>query len=343
MGMGREALADETGIVGRALGLLQARQQRLRFVRMRAGGIAREIEFEQPTFAPAQRQAPQQVLDVGARRRRRRLRRRADFAEQRPHVGDVGAVGIAIEIDRQQRGIALAAGEAPQQRLRRRIARRFASEVELPRQRRILPRDLRAAGGGNDVAAHRDHHRRNVDARRGDMAEQRAREWAVAAGAVVGDVVGLGGEGDQEIRRVADPRQPRRVQRDVEVFERIVAAGVEEDEVDAVRLRQPLEHAVETNGALVDVVDAAQLRRRPGSGNCGRRPAGRGRRNRTARRRRPPRCGAKSSIACCMPRLVEIDAERHGEAERLQRVGDVARVVGRVGEFWEPSDSRRCR
>ena len=33
------------------------------------------------------------------------------------------------------------------------------------------------------------------------------------------------------------------------------------------------------------------------------------------------------------PRLVEIDAERDGEAERLQRIGDVARVVGRIGEL----------
>ena len=300
--MGGEALADEAGIVGRALGVPQAGQQRLRFARMRAGGIAREIELEQPAFAPAQRQAPQQLLDVGARRRRRRLRRRADLAEQRPHVGDVGAVGIAFEIDRQQGGIALAAGEAPQQRLRRRIARRFAGEVELPRQRRILPRDLRAAGGGDDVAAHRDHHRRHVDPRRGDMAEQRARERAVAAGAVVGDVVGLGGEGDQETRRVADPRQPGRAQRDIEVFERIVAAGVEEDEVDAVGLGQRLRARRRDGWCACRCRRRCATARRPGSGNCGRRPAGRGRRNRTARRRRSPRCGrSRRSPAASAP------------------------------------------
>ena len=102
--------------------------------------------------------------------------------------------------------------------------------------------------------------------------------------------------------------------------------------MDAVGLRQTLEHAVETDGALVDVVDAAQLRVDRDQVIVGgdlqavaavieQRDVG-GRRAASEVVDRP-----------LHPRLVEIDAERDGEAERLQRVGDVARVVGRIGEF----------
>ena len=41
-----------------------------------------------------------------------------------------------------------------------------------------------------------------------EVAEQRLGEEAVPAHAVVGDVVGLRGEGEEKARRVADPGQP---------------------------------------------------------------------------------------------------------------------------------------
>ena len=49
------------------------------------------------------------------------------------------------------------------------------------------------------------------------------------------------------------------MQRDVEILERIVAAGVEKDEMNAGALRLRVEHVVEMDRALLDVVDGVQL------------------------------------------------------------------------------------
>ena len=93
-----------------------------------------------------------------------------------------------------------------------------------------------------------------------------------------------------------------------------------------------LEHAVETDGALVDVVDAAQLSVDRDQVIVG------GDLQAVAAVIEQRDVGGRRAAGEVVdrplhPRLVEIDAERDGEAERLQRVGDVARVVGRVGEF----------
>ena len=100
----------------------------------------------------------------------------------------------------------------------------------------VLPGDLVAAGRGEHVLAHRDHHRGDVLAGRVEVAEQRLGEEAVPPEAVVGDVVGLGREGEEEARGVADAGEPVAfwaAERGGRGGERVVAAGVEEDEVDA--------------------------------------------------------------------------------------------------------------
>ena len=100
----------------------------------------------------------------------------------------------------------------------------------------VLPGHLVAAGGGEDVLAHRDQHRGDVLAGRVEVAEQRLGEEAVPPDAVVGDVVGLGGEGEEEAGGVADAGEPvavRAAERRGRRRQRVVAAGVEEDEVDA--------------------------------------------------------------------------------------------------------------
>ncbi len=164
------------------------------------------------------------------------------------------------------------------------------------------------------------------------MPEQRLREWAVASEAVVGDGVGLRGEGDQETRGVADARQARRFQRDVEILERIVAAGVEKHEMDARALRQRVEHVVEMDRPLLDVVDGMQL------GVDGKEIVVGGDLQAMAAVIEQGNVGRRGALAeirdgAPHPRLIEIDAERHPEPQGLKRLGDVPCVVGRVGEL----------
>ena len=89
--------------------------------------------------------------------------------------------------------------------------------------------------------------------------EQRLGEEAVPPEAVVGDVVGLGREGEEEARGVAYPGEPvaLRGERGRRGGERVVAAGVEEDEVDARRAFELVADVVEPDGPV--------LRCRPGS------------------------------------------------------------------------------
>ena len=69
-----------------------------------------------------------------------------------------------------------------------------------------------------------------------EMAEQGLREGTVAAGAVEGDIVGLRRKSDQKAGRVADARQSFGMRGSRRVLQRIGAAGVEKDQMDAVAL-----------------------------------------------------------------------------------------------------------
>ncbi len=312
VGVGRQALAHDARVRRRALRLAQAGEQILGLRDMQARGIARQIELDEPALAPAARHAPQEIVDVRVRRRRRPVRL-ADLGEHRSHVRRVRPVGVAIDIEGEQPGIALAAGEPPELGLGRSFARRVAGEIELARQRRVFPGDLRPAGRSDDVAAHRDHHAGNVDAGRRHVPEQRLRERAVAAAAVERDGVGLRREGDQKSRRVADARQARRSQRDVGIFQRIVAASVEKHEMDAGALGLRVEHVVEMNRVFLDVVDGVQShvdRNEIIVGGNLQAVAAVIEEGNVGRRRAPAEVGDGALHL----RLVEIDAERHREA-----------------------------
>ena len=122
-----------------------------------------------------------------------------------------GALGVAIEVDAQERGIAGGRGELPEQGLGRGARRSPGAKANCAGERGVLPGHLVAAGGGEHVLAHRDHHRGDVLAGRVEVAEQRLGEEAVPPDAVVGDVVGLGREGEEEARRRRRPGRARRV------------------------------------------------------------------------------------------------------------------------------------
>ena len=231
----------------------------------------------------------------------------------------------------QEIGVPLSAGELPEQRLRRSARRLARREIELPGERGILPRDLRAAGRRNDVLAHLDHHAGNVLTDRRQMAQQGLREGRIAAGAVVGDVVGLRGEGDEKARRVADARQALRMRRGGRVLQWIGAARVQEDQVDALALLLRLEDVVERHGVPVNVLFAVQLgidrnevvmggdlqamtavvEQRNVGGGGGLRELG---------------------DVALHGRLVEIGTDRDLEAQSAQFRGDVLGVVRRIGE-----------
>ncbi len=160
-----------------------------------------------------------------------------------------------------ERGVAGGGGELPEQRLRR-GAVLAGRELELTGQGRVLPRDLVAAGRRQHVLAHRDHHRGDVLAGRVEVPEQRLGEEAVPPEAVVGDVVGLGREGEEEARGVAYPGEPvaLRGERWRRGGERVGAAGVEEDEVDPRRAFELVADVVEPDGPVLDVGPAPEAR-----------------------------------------------------------------------------------
>ena len=96
------------------------------------------------------------------------------------------------------------------------------------------------------------------------MAEQGLRERTVAAGAVEGDIVGLRRESDEKARRVADARQALGMRRGRRVLQRIGAAGVEKDQMDAVALLLRLEHFVEDGRCVCRCRLRCATARRPG-------------------------------------------------------------------------------
>ena len=125
---------------------------------------------------------------------------------------------------------------------------------------------------------------------------------------------------------------PRRRERDARPGERIAAARVEKHQMDSARLLQVVEHPVERDRPLVDVggvvqprVDrdqvVAAVKLKPMAGIIKQRHVRAGRFGRE-RGDRPPH-----------PGLIEVDPQRDLEAERLQRVGDIPGVVGRIDQL----------
>ena len=90
-------------------------------------------------------------------------------------------------------------------------------------------------------------------------ASKRGGERTVAALAVESDIVGLGRESDEEPGKLADARQSGRGHGHSGAGERVVAAGVEKDEVAPFALPEFSEHGVERNHPRGDVVDLAQF------------------------------------------------------------------------------------
>src|SRR5713101_2419342 len=94
----------------------------------------------------------------------------------------------------------------------------------------FIERHLFAASRFDHVDAHPFHHRADLEAGCGHMLQQGRRERAVAAVAVKGDMVWLGGKRSQRADRVLNGREallagPRLAP------EWAVAAGIEEDQV----------------------------------------------------------------------------------------------------------------
>ena len=150
---------------------------------------------------------------------------------------------------------------------------------------------LIAAGRRQHVLAHRDHHRGDVLAGRADRwPEDRLRERSVPPAAVVGDVVGLGGEGEEEPGGVADPGEPVRCRRGARPA---AASGLLRQASRKTRWMpccpRARSHDVVEGWSALDVAPAREARRRPARGSSAPRSGSRGRRSRRARRRRSAR------------------------------------------------------
>ena len=166
-------------------------------------------------------------------------------------------------------------------------------------------------------------------------------ERAVVAGAVAGDVAGLRGEGDEGAAAGLDLRKavaalPR-------MFgQRVVAAGVEEDQRLAVARLELLDDVVEPQRLLPDG-------RRPSALGVGRerdswRPrAGSRGREIEEHDRLGAFASASNSTSVRGSRQAEIFRLEHVEAEPREGIGDGARIVDRVLQPTQPTDSPGCR
>jgi hypothetical protein len=130
----------------------------------------------------------------------------------------------------------------------------------------VVPRHLLAAGRLQHGAAHARQHLPHLDVRRDDVIEQALSERAVGAGAVEGDVAGLGGVDQQgadaalgDGEAAGDGGRARRAHGARQILgEGVVAAGVEEHQLGA---RPPLhqrQHQREVDGLEGQVVILGQ-------------------------------------------------------------------------------------
>ena len=163
------------------------------------------------------------------------------------------------------------------------------------------------------------------------MTEQGCGEGAVAAAAIKRDIVGLGCEGNEESGKPADARQPSRRQRNATASEGVVAAGVEKDEMAPSSLAEFGEHGIERNRPRRDVIERAQL------GADGHEVVAASELEAVSGIIEERNVGARQLQGEFLDRAlhrgeIEIEFERNLEPQRLQRRGDVLRVVRRIGE-----------
>ena len=311
---------------------------------MSAVRIARQVKLGEARLPLAAGHRPENVFDVlpgsGGRlsglsrsgeERAGRLGVVSDSREERADIGGVRPIGVAIEIGFQQVRVAVLSGQAPELRLDRLIGGARPGEIELPGEQRFVGGNLLSSGRGENVVADRDHHARDVGARRRQMGEKGGGERTVAALAVESDIVGLGRESDEEPRKLADTRQSGRGHGHSGAGERIVAARVKKDDVHPLALAEFSEHGVERNHPRGEVVDLAQF---GADGNEVVAPAELQTVPGVVEKRhiRIGRLQCEFVDGALHGRQTEINLECDLEAERLQRRGDVFSVVRRIGE-----------
>ncbi|MGA2794517.1 MAG: hypothetical protein ABSE69_13490 [Roseiarcus sp.] len=91
------------------------------------------------------------------------------------------------------------------------------------------------------------------------MGEQGFGEGAVAAGAIEGDIVRLRRESNEKSGGVANPRETFRMRESARTPQRICAARVQKNQVNAIALLKLLEHVVDRHGVSINIVLALQL------------------------------------------------------------------------------------
>ena len=226
------------------------------------------------------------------------------------------------------------------QSLRRGSRRRSRMEIELARQRRVVPGHLLAGGGCKHVAAHLDHHGRQRAAGLAHGLGQRRREGRVARRAVHRHVAGLGRVGDErpdarlQLRKpLAECRRARAHAARERARQRVVAAGIEEDDV-GLRLAPELhllQDEVDRHGLEVEIALARELRvdrdqevapahLQPVPGVEQHRHVG-----------LAERAGEVAHLEV-EAALVEVEPDDDLEPRLLQRGGDVLGVVDGIGE-----------
>ena len=149
--------------------------------------------------------------------------------------------------------IAEAAGGAPQHGFRRQRGGVVAGhEDDLLGQRGVVPRHL-AAGRRQHVEPHLEHDVGDRPARRARIGEERLGERAVAAGAIGGRHVGQGGQRDELVGRHRNTRKA------VALAQRILLAGIDEDEERARHALGGGRQRVERHAAVDDIVGVGEL------------------------------------------------------------------------------------
>ncbi len=184
-------------------------------------------------------------------------------------------------------------GEVHGLRIEHRAGRRGhrgGHEIERRGQRRRIPGHLLAVGGRQHLAAHLLEDVVDAGAGLGDGTRQRRRIGAVAAFAVFGHVVRRGRIGDEAAHRPHRWIGKAAGDRAEAARQRIVAAGIEDHDVDrGFREGHLLHHQIDRNGLDIDIAFA----RDPGVNRNEIIGAGdlqpRARHRRTARLRRRPR------------------------------------------------------
>jgi hypothetical protein len=216
-------------------------------------------------------------------------------------------------------------------RLRRlhRPARR--DEVEVVLERGALPRDLRTVRLAPHAEADPLEHVLDLGFPDRDLAQQVLGVEAVRPGSIARHVAGRGRVREQRVAGGVHLRQALLIDA-LEVAERIVAAGVQDDHVHrGARPAQPLQQAVDLDALPLNVRDRLDLRV-DRQRSCATRAGRRARRSRTGRRScaspPPPRATARRRPSG----PARVGLQRHREAEGAEGAAHRPRVVHGVAE-----------